>query len=122
FSSACVACRIVQCSARRVSWHGTAVRRLCIPVTSGLAWRYFNSTRDPALRSWMFPAVQIGGLLPIVLPLSLITLGSLARVPHFRLAGWGIAQAELIGALIAAAYKAITGRAHPTHSIGPDLT
>jgi membrane-associated phospholipid phosphatase len=70
----------------------------------------------------MFPAVSIGGLLPIVLPITLIALGSLARDTQTRLVGWAIGQAELIGALIAAAYKAITGRAHPTHSIGADLS
>ena len=114
---------IIECfSGPRLIWHGAAIVLTCILVTSGFDWHFFISTRDPALRSLMFPAVRIGGLLPIVLPITLIALGSLARDARARLVGWAIGQAELIGALIAAAYKAITGRAHPTHGIGADLT
>src|SRR6266852_3356557 len=91
-------------------------------VVSGFDWRYFLSTRAPDLRSWMFPAVRIGGLLPIALPLLLLALGTLTQSGKTSLAGWAIGQAELIGALVAAAYKAITGRAHPSHSVGTDLT
>ena len=35
---------------------------------------------------------------------------------------WAISQAEVIGGIVAAGYKAITGRAHPAHVVGPDLT
>ncbi len=105
-----------------IAWHIGAVLLTFVLVTSGLDWRYFLSTRDPALRSWMFPAVHLGGLLPILLPLILCALGGLARSAQTRMPGWAIAQAELIGAVIAAAYKALTGRAHPEHHAGTDLT
>src|SRR5213079_1034061 len=72
--------------------------------------------------SWMFPAVHIGGLLPIILPLGLLALGSLTGRARTRLFGWAVGQAEVIGGLIAAAYKAITGRAHPSHLVGADLS
>jgi len=51
----------------------------------------------------------------IVLPLSLIALGGLSRNVPARLTGWAVGQAEVIGALIAALYKTLTGRAHPLH-------
>jgi membrane-associated phospholipid phosphatase len=70
----------------------------------------------------MFPAVVVGGFLPIFLPLSLIALGLVARTSRIYLVGWAVGQAELIGALIAAGYKAITGRAHPTHTVGADIS
>ena len=35
---------------------------------------------------------------------------------------WAIIQAEVIAGIIAAGYKALTGRAHPTHGVGVDLT
>jgi membrane-associated phospholipid phosphatase len=38
------------------------------------------------------------------------------------LAGRAVVHAELIGALVAAAYKAITGRAHPSHGVGADIS
>jgi len=50
-----------------------------------------------------------------VLPLSLIALGGLSRNVPARLTGWAVGQAEVIGALIAALYKTLTGRAHPLH-------
>lgn len=116
-------CNIIECfTGRRIGWHVVAIVLTCILVTSGFDWRFFISTRDPLLRSLMFPAVHIGGLLPIVLPVTLIATGNVVRHARTRLTGWAIGQAELIGALVAATYKAVTGRAHPTHGIGADLT
>ena len=89
---------------------------------SGFDWRYFLATRNPALRSWMWPAVIIGGLLPIYLPLLLLAFGFIARNAKTILTGWAIAQAELLGALIVIAYKAFTGRAHPAHNVGADIS
>jgi membrane-associated phospholipid phosphatase len=102
--------------------HAIAITLTFILVTSGFDWGYFLSTRPPILRSWMFPAVVIGGLLPIALPLILITLGRVTGSAQTRLAGWSVGQAEVIGGLVAAAYKAITGRAHPSHGAGEDLS
>jgi len=98
-----------------------AITLTFILVTSGFDWLYFASTRGPILRSWMFPAVPIGGLLPIALPLILLTLGSISRSAKTTLTAWAVGQAELIGALVAAAYKAITGRAHPS-AVGEDMS
>ena len=107
---------------RRVIGHIFAIILTFILVTSGFDGLYFASTRNPILRSCMFPAVVIGGLLPIALPLLLLAVGSMSRSARITLAGWAIGQAELIGAVVAAAYKAITGRAHPSHGIGADLS
>ena len=107
---------------RMVLWHSIAIILTFILVTSGFDGLYFASTRNPILRSWMFPAVVIGGLLPIALPLLLLAVGSMSRSARITLAGWAIGQAELIGAVVVAAYKAITGRAHPAHGIGADLS
>jgi membrane-associated phospholipid phosphatase len=106
----------------RIIWHAIAVLLTLVLVTSGLDWRFFVSTRDPTLRSWMFPAVVIGGLLPIALPIILLALGGLARSARTSLAGWAVGQSELIGALVAAAYKSVTGRAHPSHGLGADIS
>jgi len=105
-----------------IVWHFIAIMLTCISVASGCDWRYFVLTRDPTLRSWMFPAVPIGGLLPIALPLVLIAVGGATGRAAPRLTGWAISQAEVIGAIVAASYKAVTGRAHPLHSVDTDLT
>jgi membrane-associated phospholipid phosphatase len=103
-------------------WHITAIVLTIILVTSGFDWRYFLSTRAPNLLACMFPAVVIGGLLPFILPLILITTGRLSGDARTRLVGWAVGQAEIIGALIAATYKAFTGREHPTWEVGLDLS
>ena len=103
-------------------WHATAILLTLGLVTSGFDWLYFQWTRSPILRSWLWPAVPIGGLLPMVLPLTLFVLGGVTRSVPTRWVGWAIAQAEVIGGIIAAGYKAVTGRAHPAHDVSIDLT
>ena len=113
---------IVCFKGRMLVWHLAAILATLVLVVSGLDWQYFLWTRSPALRAWLFPAVPIGGLLPIALPFALLVLGTLARSSAIRLPGWAISQAEIIGGIIAAAYKAVTGRAHPGHAVTPDLS
>jgi membrane-associated phospholipid phosphatase len=107
---------------RRIVWHIIAILLTFILVTSGFDWSYFLATRNPALRSWMWPAVGIGGLLPLALPLILFALGIIARSARTILTGWAVGQAALLGAFVSAAYKAFTGRAHPARVVGDDLS
>lgn len=103
-------------------WHLLAMVLTFTCVVSGVDWNYFLSTRSTELQTWMFPAVPIGGLLPILVPLLLLVLGSFPGGARCRRIGWAVAQAEIIGGIIAAGYKALTGRAHPAHGVGLDLT
>src|SRR5689334_9166466 len=82
---------------RMLIGHIVAILLTLVLVTSGLDWRYFLATRAPNLGLWMFPAVIIGGLLPIALPLILLALGSLTASARTRLIGWAVGQSELIG-------------------------
>ena len=107
---------------RMIIWHIIAILITFVLVMSGFDWRWFLATRNPALRSWMWPAVVIGMFLPLALPLFLLVFGVIARNAKPRLAGWAIGQAELIGALIVVACKAFTGRAHPSHTVGTDIS
>jgi membrane-associated phospholipid phosphatase len=114
---------IINCfKGRTLLWHLVAILLTFVLVWSGFDWRYFLSTRAPTLRYYLFPAVVIGGLLPMILPMLLIVLGGIARTAGLRLVGWAVGQAEVIGALVAAAYKAFTGRAHPARIPGEDLS
>ncbi len=106
----------------KLAWHIVAIVLTLVLVMSGFDWRYFLATRNPTLRSWMWPAVFIGGLLPIYLPLLLLAFGFLAKNTRTILTGWAVAQAELLGALIVIACKAFTGRAHPARSVGADIS
>ena len=82
---------------RMIAWHLLAIVLTLVLVTSGFDWLYFTSTRDPILRSGMFPAALIGGLVPIALPLILLAIGNVSRSAKTTLAGWAVGQAELIG-------------------------
>lgn len=105
-----------------ILWHLLAILLTVILVTSGFDWFYFVATRNPVLRDWMFPAAPIGGLVPLALPPTLIFSGFMAGNARIVLTGWAIGQAELIGSLISSAYKAITGRVHPEHIVGADIS
>ena len=105
-----------------ILWHIIAIVLTLILVQSGFDWFYFLSTRNPNLRSWMFPAAPIGGLVPMILPLTLILSGYIISHARMTLTGWAIGQAALIGSLISSAYKAVTGRVHPEHVAGADIS
>ena len=114
---------VVECfKGQMLVFHLAAILLTVAIVLSGFDWQYFLWTRSPMLRSWLWPAVPLGGLLPIVLPLSLLVLGGFMGSAPTRLVGWAIIQAEVMGGIIAAGYKALTGRAHPAHGVSVDLT
>ncbi len=107
---------------RRLIGHIVAILLTVILVRSSFDWRWFLATHNPALRTCMWPAVVIGMFLPIYLPLILFAVGIIARSAKTIFTGWAIVQAELLGALIVVAYKAFTGRAHPMHNVGQDIS
>jgi membrane-associated phospholipid phosphatase len=54
--------------------------------------------------------------------LFLLVVGFIIQSSRTILAGWAVGQAELLGAFVAAVYKAVTGRVHPAHSVGADIS
>jgi len=102
-----------------IIWHIIAILLTLVLVTSGFDWQYFLSTRAPTLRSLMFPAVHIGGLLPILLPLTLIALGNLAGNARTRLIGWAVGQAEVMGVSSLPATKRLLAAPIPRTSLAP---
>ena len=66
---------LIKCFAGRMFfWHLIAIALTLALVLSGFDWQYFLWTRSPMLQAWLFPAVPIGGLVPIALPLVLLML------------------------------------------------
>ncbi|HLX68218.1 MAG TPA: phosphatase PAP2 family protein [Verrucomicrobiae bacterium] len=115
---------IIACfKGRRILWHLLAIVLTAILVLSGFDWHYFTWTRSPEIRSLAFPAVHVGGELPIILPVILIVIGLSARDIRFIRFAAALAQAAIIGSLISSAYKAFTGRVHPSmREMGPDIS
>jgi len=106
----------------RIVGQVVAILLTVILVMPGFDWHWFLATRNPAFRSWMWPSVHIGGLLPIVLPLFLLVVGFIIQSSRTIQAGWAIGQAALLGSLVSSTYKAVTGRVHPAHSVGADIS
>src|SRR6266404_8413067 len=97
---------IINCfNSSLIVWHILAIIVSAACVMSGFDWLYFTATRNSTLQIWMFPAVPIGGLLPIALPLALLVGGWLFKNVTITLTGWATGQAALIGSLISSAYN-----------------
>ena len=102
--------------------HIAAAVLTLILVTSGFDWFYFQSTRSPELRLWMFPAVIIGQRVPMVLPLLLLLAGMLLKNAKTVQAACAIGQAALTGWFISSCYKAVTGRDALPHTTRTDTS
>jgi membrane-associated phospholipid phosphatase len=94
-------------------FHLALIATTILIVKTGFDWRYFLATRDPELNEAFFPAVIVGGLIPILVPPILIWLGVITKKKKVRMLGWALGQAALIGWIISSTYKAFTGRIEP---------
>jgi membrane-associated phospholipid phosphatase len=96
-------------------WQLLAIGLTWIIVTSDFDWTYFTSTRIPALRAWLFPAVRFGMFLPVLVPLFLLAIAALLKAPKLKNTAFALGQAALLGLAISSLYKAFTGRIPPPH-------
>ena len=106
----------------KITVHIVAAVLTLILITSGFDWLYFQSTRGPELRLWMFPAVIIGQRVPMVLPLLLLLTGILLEHAKTIRIACAIGQAALIGWFISSCYKAVTGRDALPHTVRTDTS
>jgi len=107
---------------KNIWWHLIAIAATFIIVLSRFDWYYFTITRASFLDAFFFPAVIIGGMLPIFgLPLMFL-LGWLKKNEPTKMLAWVLSQAALIGYLISSFYKALTGRIPPPHTIITDIS
>ncbi|HEU5396591.1 MAG TPA: phosphatase PAP2 family protein [Verrucomicrobiae bacterium] len=107
---------------RRLWWHLLAIALTAALVLSGFDWNWFVATRGVVAHRWWFPALFIGMFLPVLLPLALIVGGFSLSRPGISRLGWALGQSALVGWLISSAYKFFTGRVHPAHAVGADLS
>jgi membrane-associated phospholipid phosphatase len=107
---------------RLILWHLTAILLTVIFVLSGFDWNYFVAMRGLVARNWWQPALAAGMFLPVLVPLTLIVGGFIVNRAKISRVGWAIGQAAFIGWFISSAYKFVTGRAHPAHAVGEDLS
>jgi membrane-associated phospholipid phosphatase len=98
--------------------HFLAIVLTYIILTSGFDWYYFISTKNPALRTFLFPAVRFGMILPVVVPLFLLAIGVLRQDLKIKNTAFALGQAVILGLAISSFYKAFTGRIPPPHFFG----
>ncbi len=98
---------------KNLIWQVVAAALTYIIVASGFDWRYFESTRGLPF-GILLPAIALGGILPIILPLVILFFGALRKSARTIVAGWAIGQAALLGFLVSSFYKAFTGRVPPS--------
>ncbi len=98
-------------SGKNLLWHLLFIALTWLIVTTNLDWHYFLIWHDyldyANLRPYIRPAIALGGILPIFVPLLLILF------KKTRVAGFAIGQAGILGLIISSTYKAFTGRMPP---------
>ncbi len=82
-------------------------------VVMGLDWQYFLLSRSTALRTFFFPALVIGGLLPVLGLLAILLVGHAYKNTQLKNTAWALGQSVLLGWTISSSYKFFTGRLQP---------
>jgi membrane-associated phospholipid phosphatase len=102
------------CFARKnLVWHFLAFVLTALLVFSGFDWFYFTHTQGVLLQSILFPAVIIGGLLPMILPFILYAWGKAKKSVYLVQTSFAVGEAAVVGWLLSSFYKAFTGRLEP---------
>ena len=107
---------IIRCfKGRNLLWHLLAIVLTYLIVASDSDWYYFVSTQKPVLRTLLFPAVGLGMIVPIVVPLILWAIGALKNDLKIKNTAFALGQAAILGLAISSFYKAFTGRIPPPY-------
>jgi hypothetical protein len=98
---------------RNLLWNLLAIILTIVIVACGFDWSYYVATRNPTLLLIAFPAVMLGGTLPLLAPVIILIVGSVMKWARLTTTAWALGQAAILGALISGTYKAFTGRIPP---------
>jgi len=110
---------IVRCfKGYNLLWHFLAIALTYIIVTSDFDWYYFISSQRSILHTLFSPAIELGMILPIVVPLILLAIGGLRKDIKIKNTAFALGQAAILGLAISAVYKAFTGRIPPPYFHG----
>lgn len=108
---------ILKCfSGFNIVWHLLAIALTYIIVTTDFDWRYYIFMRTLSWDVLFFPAIILGGILPILFPLGLLIWGKIKNSARIINTGFAVAQAAIGGLIISSFYKAFTGRIPPPES------
>jgi len=98
---------------KNLLWHLLAIVLTYLIVVSGFDWKYFVFFNGSTLQYVLFSASALGGLLPILLPVTFYLLGKFEKNAIFKNTAFAITQAGFFGWLVSSFYKVFTGRIQP---------
>lgn len=94
-------------------WHIIAWFLTTFCVLTGFDWYWHTITQGKQTQNILFPAVIIGGVFPIVLPIAILLAGKMLNKRKVVTTGFAMGQAAFLGWLISSIYKFFTGRVEP---------
>ncbi|MFI5205651.1 MAG: phosphatase PAP2 family protein [Candidatus Paceibacterales bacterium] len=94
-------------------WQVVMIVLTFVSVNTGFDWLYYEWTRNATLQLFMFPAVFLGFLVPVFLPIVMYLYGALTKNRRTLNAAWAAVQAGILGLGISSLYKVFTGRVGP---------
>ena len=93
--------------------HLLAIVTTIVIVISGFDWYYFTSINGSSISQFLWPAIALGGLVPIFFPITLFVIGQIRKSAVLMNTGYALAQSAFLGLLISSSYKSFTGRIPP---------
>lgn len=112
-------------SGGNIFFHIGAVLFTLVIVYSGFDWWYFSSIHGSSISVYLWPAIALGGIVPILSPIVLLLWGAVKRQAVLVNTGFALAQSAFLGLVISSTYKAFTGRIPPLHhmtAVATDLS
>ena len=100
-------------SGRNLLLHLLAISLTAGIVLSGFDWEYFMAIHGSKISLFLSPAIIIGALLPIFLPLVLLLRAKRHNNTELLNTTYALSQAALLGLVISSTYKVFTGRIPP---------
>ncbi|MFZ3020238.1 MAG: phosphatase PAP2 family protein, partial [Minisyncoccia bacterium] len=100
-------------SGKNIFAHLLAFALTAIIVLSGFDWYYFTHLKNLGSSYFLFPAVILGGIVPIVVPVYLLATSILKKNNERKGLGMSLAVSAVAGSIISSFYKSLTGRIQP---------
>jgi len=94
-------------------WQFLAILLTFLSVTLGLDWQYYLFGQRLNITALLFPAVFLGFIVPVFLPLILLIWGAITKSGRILNTAFAITQAAALGWAVSALYKTLTGRPGP---------
>ena len=90
-----------------------AIALTYVIVVSDFDWIYYKFVQTLGLNNWLFPAIIIGGIIPMFGLPALYIFSKLTKKSELLHTTWALSQSAVLGWFISSTYKAFTGRVQP---------